>query len=102
MLVHAFCEPAAAAVASGARVFIDLIVNQSFINTKSTQPSTHLTSAIEFSEFENVFKDSGYWDYCILSFYDNAFRLYLAYSLFFVSDYSIVEKASWRGVGSLL
>lgn len=65
-------------------------------------PTNHIEAHIDATEFENTFKDSGYWDYFLLSTYDNWFRLHMVYSLIFVSDYSIVEKASWRGVGALL
>lgn len=59
-------------------------------------------ASLDAAEFENAFKDSGYWDYCILATYDAYFRLYGVYSLFVVTDFSIVEKASWRGVGAVL
>jgi hypothetical protein len=49
---------------------------------------------LDCQEFENMFKDSGYWDYFLLALYDNAFRLYGVYSLFVVTDFAIVEKAS--------
>jgi len=68
----------------------------------STKSGSHVGVSLDSAEFENAFKDSGYWDYCILSSYDAYFRLYGVYSLFVVTDFSIVEKASWKGVGSVL
>ena len=53
-------------------------------------------------EFENFFKDSGYWDFFLLSIYDKFFCVYVVYSLLFCSDFSIVERASWLFVGLIL
>jgi len=50
---------------------------------------------IDCQEFENAFKDSGYLDYFLLSFYDYSFRVYFVYTLLFASDCSISEKSSW-------
>jgi hypothetical protein len=61
-----------------------------------------VSDRVDVLEFENLFKDSGYWDYFLLALYDTYFRLYGVYTLFFVSDFSIVEKASWRGMASFL
>jgi hypothetical protein len=67
-----------------------------------TSKNTHLAYNLSQSESENLFRDSGYWDFLILSLYDYYFRLFFVYSLLVVSDYSIGERASWRGAGYLL
>jgi hypothetical protein len=65
------------------------------------QPRPWLEVHLDGQEFENMFKDSGYWDYFLLSYYDQVFRIYAVYSLFVVSDFSIVEKASWLLTGTI-
>lgn len=57
---------------------------------------------LDMREFENLFKDSGYWDYFLLAIYDYAFRVYIVYTLLIITDYSIVEKASWLLISALL
>ena len=46
-------------------------------------------------EFENYFKDSGYWDYVLLVSFDIFYRVYWLYSLVVLSDFLIIEKSSW-------
>lgn len=57
---------------------------------------------LEIREFENCFKDSGYWDGFILILFDYFFRVYFIYGFLFISEFSIVEKASWLGLGGVL
>ena len=82
--------------------FVWLILVQRLRVAHRNLGHSYLAATLDHIEFENMFKDSGYWDYCILVTYDVYFRLYGVYSLFFISDFSVVEKASWRGVGSML
>lgn len=43
-----------------------------------------------------IFSDSGIWDYFILYIYDYFFCLYFTQCLMYFSEYSLIEKSSWR------
>ena len=42
------------------------------------------------------FSDSGILDFFLLSTFDLLFRYFFVYSLLLLSEFSVVEKASWR------
>lgn len=70
---------------------------------KHANPTQHLLATqLDTLEFENMFRDSGYWDFFLLSFYDNAFRVYAIYAVFVTTDYSVVERASWAALSYVL
>ena len=69
---------------------------------RSYGPQSHLEEQLDAAEFENAFKDSGYWDYALQSLYDAAFRTYFVYTLLYVTDYAISEKASWVLLGGVM
>ena len=81
-------------------VFLQLIW-QNFLNI-FYKPTPAVEVLIDVCEFENCFKDSGYWDYFLLILFDTAFRVYWVYSLIFISDFSIVEKSSWLILSGVL
>jgi hypothetical protein len=87
---------------SGILSFLFRIFRFYYLNFAYHTPNSYLHASLDSAEFENMFKDSGYWDYFILLVYDIYFRLYGVYSLFVITDFSVVEKASWRGIGAIL
>jgi hypothetical protein len=87
---------------SGILSFLFRIFRFYYLGSAYHTPNSYLHASLDSAEFENMFKDSGYWDYFILLVYDIYFRLYGVYSLFVITDFSVVEKASWRGIGAIL
>jgi len=79
--------------------FIVSLVGVQLRTTRSGE--TRIGDILDEQEFENFFRDSGYWDFFLLSFFDYFFRVYIIYTLLVVSDFAIVEKASWLLVGMI-
>ena len=59
-------------------------------------PTSLVESQLGVSEFENFFKDSGYWDYALLSGYDRLARLGFVYSFAMLGGGALVEQAASR------
>jgi hypothetical protein len=51
---------------------------------------------VNFTNFRNTFRDSGLFDFLLLYFFDLIVRNITIYSNNFSSEFSIVEKSSWR------
>jgi hypothetical protein len=72
------------------------------LSKNSFSKQGHLITYLDTNEFENCFKDSGYYDFFLLSLFDYMFRVFWIFSIIKMSEFSITEKASWLISGAIL
>ena len=69
-----------------------VVVNLLYSSIKTKTPT--LLHFFKSRSFTLTFSDSGVWDYFILYVYDYYLRIFFIYSLLYLSEYALIEKAS--------
>lgn len=63
--------------------------------------TSHQEILLEMAIDQNVFKDSGYWDYALLMFYDEMVHAYILSGMTSLTDFGWAERAAFLASGAL-
>lgn len=63
--------------------------------------TSHQKAALEMAIAQNVFKDSGYWDYALLMFYDEMVHAYILSGVTSLTNFGWAERTAFLAAGAL-